>query len=160
MALSLKIHLLSLNTLSGQSLKFQSNPNRPRTQILCSRSSSSISISDSELASDLAKINTHLLHKEEAMKKSKYLLFTELCQFLDLKEDQVKKKWSKFDEDEKWDLVKGFVSVWSVHFHPLSPRSVKQMIEEYLREQNQHPSSSPTSAPASLLFSGFKSLFS
>ncbi|KAH7575512.1 hypothetical protein JRO89_XS02G0126200 [Xanthoceras sorbifolium] len=67
------------------------------------------------------------------MKKSKYLLFTELCQFLDLKEDQVKKKWSKFDEDEKWDLVKGFVSVWSVHFHPLSPRSVKQMIEEYLR---------------------------
>ncbi|TXG72702.1 hypothetical protein EZV62_001281 [Acer yangbiense] len=43
------------------------------------------------------------------MKKSKELLFTYLCQFLDLKEEQVKNKWSKIDEDEKWDLVKGFV---------------------------------------------------
>ncbi|KAK2662791.1 hypothetical protein Ddye_001365 [Dipteronia dyeriana] len=154
--MALRINLLFPNTLP-QSLKFQSNPNRPRTLTLCTSSNSS---SDSELASDLAKINTHLLHKQEAMKKSKELLFTDLCQFLDLKEEQVKNKWSKIDEDEKWDLVKGFVSEWGVNFHPLSPRSIKELIEEYLLEEEKQPSPFSTSTTASLLFSGLKRLMS
>ena len=158
--MALRINLLYPNTLP-RSLKFQSNPNRPRTLILCTgNNSNNSSISDSELASDLAKINTHLLHKQEAMNKSKELLFTDLCQFLDLKEDQLKNKWGKIDEDEKWDLVKGFVSEWGVNFHPLSARSIKELIEEYLLEEENQPSPSSTSTAGSFLFSGLKRLLS
>ncbi|KAK3182718.1 hypothetical protein Dsin_030004 [Dipteronia sinensis] len=153
--MALRINILSPNTLP-QSLKFQSNSNRPRTLILCT----SNSISDSKLASDLAKINTHLLHKQEAMKKSKEMLFNDLCQFLDLKEDQMKNKWSKIDEDAKWDLVKGFVSEWGVNFHPLSARSIKELIEEYLLEEEKKPSPSLTSTTGSLLFSSLKRFMS
>lgn len=81
------------------------------------------------------------------MKKSKELLFTELCQYLGLKEEEVKKKWRKMDEEEKWGLVRGFVSEWSVNFHPLSSRSVKEMVEEYLQDENP---SSAASCPPSL----------
>lgn len=83
------------------------------------------------------------------MKKSKELLFTELCQYLASKEDEVKKKWRKMDEEDKLVLVKGFVTEWSVNFHPLSARSVKEMVEEYLQEDNPSATSSP-----SLFFSG------
>ena len=53
--------------------------NKPKTQISCA----SKKISDAELALDLAlevaKINTHFVQREEAMKKSKELLFIKLC---------------------------------------------------------------------------------
>ena len=53
--------------------------NKPKTQISCA----SKKISDAKLALDLAlevaKINTHFVQREEAMKKSKELLFIELC---------------------------------------------------------------------------------
>ena len=127
--------------------------NKPRTQILCAKKK----ISDAELASDLAlevaKINTHFVQREEAMKKSKELLFTELCQYLALKGEEVKMKWRKMDEEEKWVLVKGFVSDWSMDFHPLSARSVKEMVEEYLLEENPSAKSS-----LSVLFPGLKRL--
>lgn len=87
------------------------------------------------------------------MKKSKELLFTELCQYLALKGEEVKIKWRKLDEEEKWVLVKGFVSDWSVDFHPLSARSVKEMVEEYLLEENPSAKSS-----LSVLFPGLKRL--
>lgn len=115
---------------------------RPRTRISCTNN-----ISDAEFASEVAKINSHAVQKEEAMKKSKELLFTELCQYLGLKEEEVKKKWRKMDEEEKWGLVRGFVSEWSVNFHPLSSRSVKEMVEEYLQDENP---SSAASCPPSL----------
>ena len=104
------------------------------------------------MASEVAKINTHLLQREEALKKSKELLFTEMCQYLALKGEEVKKKWRKMDEEEKWVLVKEFVSEWSMNFHPLSARSVKEMVEEYLQEDNP---SAPKSSP-SVLFPGLK----
>lgn len=85
------------------------------------------------------------------MKKSKELLFTELCQYLALKGEEVKKKWRKMDEEEKLGLVKGFVTEWSVNFHPLSARSVKEMVEEYLQEDNPSATSSP-----SLLYTGLQ----
>lgn len=87
------------------------------------------------------------------MKKSKELLFTELCQYLALKGEEVKKKWRKMDDEDKWVLVKGFVSEWSESFHPLSARSVKEMVEEYLQEENPSPKSSPSS-----LFPGLKKM--
>ncbi|KAM3742556.1 hypothetical protein ACB098_07G076800 [Castanea mollissima] len=100
--------------------------NKPRTQISCAKKK----ISDAELASDLALERGG--HEEE----QRELLFTELCQYLALKGEEVKMKWRKLDEEEKWVLVKGFVSDWSVDFHPLSARSVKEMVEEYLLEEN------------------------
>ncbi|KAF3949169.1 hypothetical protein CMV_024929 [Castanea mollissima] len=87
------------------------------------------------------------------MKKSKELLFTELCQYLAFKGEEVKMKWRKLDEEEKWVLVKGFVSDWRVDFHPLSARSVKEMVQEYLLEEN--PS---TKSSLLVLFPGLKRL--
>ncbi|KAA8545697.1 hypothetical protein F0562_020852 [Nyssa sinensis] len=98
-------------------------------------------------------MSTQLVQGEEAMRKSRQLLFTELCQYMGLKVEEVKKKWNKMDEDDKWVLVKGFVSEWGVNFHPLSARSVKAMIEEHLLEDNSSSNSSP-----SLLFSSLKKL--
>jgi hypothetical protein len=146
--------------ITPQAQKFHPHPfpsttllsNKPRTWISCTKKISDAEIS-SDLASEVAKMNSHLVQREEAMKKSKELLFTELCQYLALKEDEVKKKWRKMDEEDKLVLVKGFVTEWSVNFHPLSARSVKEMVEEYLQEDN--PSPSATSSP-SMFFPGLK----
>ncbi|KAJ7946816.1 Mediator of RNA polymerase II transcription subunit like [Quillaja saponaria] len=125
-----------------------------QTRISCTNS-----VSDSQLASELAmkvaKINTQLLQREEAMEKSKELLFTELCHYLALKSEEVKKKWRKMDEDEKWVLVKGFVTEWDTNFHPLSARSAKEMVEEYVREENSSAKSSSILFPGLQKITGF-----
>ncbi|KAL7199605.1 hypothetical protein ACSBR2_021819 [Camellia fascicularis] len=131
-----------------------------KPQISCTKS-----VNDSELVSDLAaeveKMDTHQLQREEAMKKSRQLLFTELCEYLGLKPEELKKKWKKMDDDEedggggeedKWVLVKGFISEWGVNFHPLSARSVKEMVEEHIAEDKHHnptPHSSSSSSSSS-----------
>ncbi|KAJ1434878.1 hypothetical protein SESBI_05242 [Sesbania bispinosa] len=124
------------------------------TRISCSTGGGN-GISDAALASELAakvtRMNAHVLQTEEAMRKSRKLLFRELCEYLGLKEDEAKHKWSKMGEDEKWVLVKGFLADWGAHFHPLSARSTKEMVEEYLRQGNPPPKS-----PPSLLFPGLK----
>ncbi|KAF5448381.1 hypothetical protein F2P56_028923 [Juglans regia] len=117
---------------------------KPRTQIPCINKIGDLDLA-SGLASEAAKRNAHLVQREEAMKKSKELLFTELCQYLALKGDEVRKKWRKMDEEDKWVLVKGFISEWSESFHPLSARSVKEMVEEYLQEESPSAKSSPSS---------------
>ncbi|XP_021903751.1 uncharacterized protein LOC110818991 [Carica papaya] len=155
--MALRINLFPSNTLP-QTPKLYAYPTptiaRPKSQIQCG--TNNIDISDAELASDLAtevaKLNSHLVQKEEAMKKSKELLFDQFCQFLDLKEEEVKNKWrTKMSEEEKWVVVNGFVSEWSVNFHPLSARSVRAMIEEYLHEGKASPQPSP-----SILFRGLR----
>ncbi|XP_044507947.1 uncharacterized protein LOC123227276 [Mangifera indica] len=127
--MALRIHLLPPNTFSKPQ-KLQPHLPRPKTQIQCTNNN----FGDAELASKLAKINTHLVQKEEAMKKSKELLFAEFCQYWGLEEEDAKKKWRKTNEEEKWELVKVFVNEWSVNFHPLSAKSVKEMIQEYLHQ--------------------------
>ena len=71
-------------------------------------------LSDTALALDLAislkKINTHLKQKEKAMKKIRELLFTELCQFLSLKNEEVNKKWRKMKDEEVMKEVNKKVS--------------------------------------------------
>ncbi|GMH16412.1 hypothetical protein Nepgr_018253 [Nepenthes gracilis] len=114
--------------------------------ISCSRKSD---ISDAVLASELArevgKINIQFLEREDAMKKSKQLLFGELCHYLNLKPEEVKKRWMKtMSEDEKWGLIRGFVFDWGVNFHPLSARCVKDLVEEHLGEDGS--ASNPDSA--------------
>ncbi|OAY39404.1 uncharacterized protein LOC110625216 [Manihot esculenta] len=159
--MAFRIQLLCPNTFS-QLRKSQSHPFptashftcRIRTQIPCTNNDI---ISDADLASDLAtevtKINTQLAQREEAMKKSKELLFTELCRYLAMEKEEVNRKWRKLDQEEKWVLVKGFVNEWGVNFHPLSARSVKQMIEEYLIEEK--PSSNSSLFPGLKRMMGF-----
>ncbi|XP_057429085.1 uncharacterized protein LOC130722394 [Lotus japonicus] len=125
------------------------------TRISCSGSGG---ISDAALASELAaratRINARAVLAEDAMRKSRKILFRELCEYLGLKEDEARENWSKMGEDEKLVLVKGFVAEWGSCFHPLSARSTKQMVEEYL---NAPPPNSPHSdTSSSALFPGFK----
>ncbi|XP_027339346.1 uncharacterized protein LOC113853094 [Abrus precatorius] len=117
-------------------------------------------ISDAALASEFAakaaKINAHLGQAEEAMKKSRKLLFGELCEYMGLREEEVQQKWSKMGEDEKWVLVKGFVADWGAHFHPLSARSTKEMLEEYVRQGQGNPPPNPPPPP--FLFPGLSGI--
>ncbi|KAI4299203.1 hypothetical protein L6164_032684 [Bauhinia variegata] len=76
-----------------------------------------------------------------AMKKSITLIFGEFCEYLDLKEDEVKSKWKRMEEEEKWILVKGFVAEWGANFHPLSAKSAKEMVEEYLQKESSSANS-------------------
>ncbi|XVE94063.1 hypothetical protein REPUB_Repub01dG0248100 [Reevesia pubescens] len=126
---------------------FTTRPNRTDHNISCTKKN----LSDTALALDLEisveKINTHLEQKEKAMKKSRELLFTELCQYLSLKEDEVNKKWKKMKEEEKWVLVKEFVNAWGVSFHPLSVKSVQEMLDEYLQDDK---------SSSSVMFPGLK----
>lgn len=156
--MALRMHLLSPKT-PQQPPKFHTNPfpsithftSRPRTQFIpCTKKR----ISDAQLASDLSKMSTLFAQREEAMNKSRELLFTELCQYLDSKAEEVKNKWRKLDEDEKWALVKDFLSEWSVNFHPLSAKSVKELVEEHLHQQNP-PAKSPVLFPGLKRMMGF-----
>ncbi|PSS02761.1 Mediator of RNA polymerase II transcription subunit like [Actinidia chinensis var. chinensis] len=133
--MALRFHLLHPK-ITPQPITFQPHrfPTRPQNAS-CTRSTN-----NPNLASDLAievekkKIHTHLAQRVEAMRKSRELLFTELCNYLQLKPEELKNKLGKMNEEEKWVLVRGFVSEWSVDFHPLSARSVKELVEEHLVE--------------------------
>ncbi|WVY92675.1 hypothetical protein V8G54_031763 [Vigna mungo] len=100
-------------------------------------------ISDARLASEfavrVARMNAQSLKADEAMRKSRKLLFGELCEYMCLNEEQAQDKWSSMDEDEKLVLVEAFLKEWGSHFHPLSARSTKEMLEEYLRQGNAPP---------------------
>ncbi|GAB2292065.1 hypothetical protein Dimus_026312 [Dionaea muscipula] len=118
---------------------------KPKSQISCSSnpySNNKRRLSDAQLASELArevkKMNTQFLDTEDAINKSRELLFGELCQFLDLKPEQMKKSWRGMSEEEKWCLVDGFVvSDWSIDFRPLSARCVKGLVDEYVGKEEE-----------------------
>lgn len=55
-----------------------------------------------------------------------------MSDFAGLKSEDLKKKWCRMNDAEKWVLVKGFVAEWSKHFHPLSARSIKELVEEHV----------------------------
>lgn len=55
-----------------------------------------------------------------------------MSDFVGLKSEDLKKKWRRMNDAEKWVLVQGFVAEWSAHFHPLSARSVKELVEEHV----------------------------
>ncbi|KAF5743960.1 hypothetical protein HS088_TW08G00548 [Tripterygium wilfordii] len=158
--MALRIHFFSPHALHRcQNSQFHpipadiSFPNRSRTQIPCMNKGISDADLALELSAEVEKMNTHLAQREEAMKKSRELLFSELVQYLDLKEEEVKKRWKRMDEEEKWVLVNGFVSEWGVNFYPLSRKHVKEMVEEQLNEEKQSPDSS-----SPVLFSGLKKI--
>ncbi|XP_073121614.1 uncharacterized protein [Henckelia pumila] len=102
-----------------------------------------------ELSLHIKNINTSMLQREEALKRSRELLFAEVSNFTGLQPEDLRKKWGTMGQEERWVLVNGFVSEWSAHFHPLSATSVKEMVEQFLGEQGDI-SASPSSATATL----------
>ncbi|KAK1402112.1 hypothetical protein POM88_001717 [Heracleum sosnowskyi] len=150
----------------------------PKTQPLCTSSSSTHfshkptkilakkKNSDAELASDLAseieKLKTHLAKKEEAvkkkeeaMKKSVEILFTEMCKYLEMQESEVKKKWKSMNDDEKLGLVNEFLAEWGGDFHPLSAKSVIEMVDvvQDVDYENGNVASDDDEASSSMSFS-------
>ncbi|XP_057515450.1 uncharacterized protein LOC130796999 [Amaranthus tricolor] len=107
-------------------------------------------ISDAELASDFAaevhRLNTQSKERENAMKRSKQLLFSDLCNYLDMNPEDVKNNWKNFSTDEKMGLVKEFISYWGLNFHPLSPKSVKGLIDEFVFKDSEEIESSDHSS--------------
>ncbi|XP_074277284.1 uncharacterized protein LOC141600926 [Silene latifolia] len=97
-------------------------------------------LSDAKLASDFAaevqKLNTQLEEKENALIKTKEMLFSDLCKFLSLNPDEFKNHWKRMNPDDKLNLVKGFVSNWGLNFHPLSSKSVRDLVEEFVMKDN------------------------
>ncbi|KVI08546.1 hypothetical protein Ccrd_013085 [Cynara cardunculus var. scolymus] len=122
----IRVHL-HLNLLPPHHLlqftKFQTHPflhcpnTPPKLQISCSSSSSnsnSSSIVDIELVMDLAteieKMNAQTVQTQEAMKASRKLLYAELGLYLGLGKEELRRKWEKMEQDEKWILAEEFVS--------------------------------------------------
>ncbi|KAK4438064.1 hypothetical protein Salat_0140500 [Sesamum alatum] len=125
--------------------KPSSNP--PRTlRISCSKEKEGLTdeMLAVELGIEIKKLNSHTVQRDEALKKSRELLFAEVCKFMGLKSDDLRKKWKRMNEEERWVLAKGFVTEWSAHFHPLSARSVKELVEEHLAKSNEFSDSVPS----------------
>ncbi|KAL7157029.1 hypothetical protein ABFS83_02G049900 [Erythranthe nasuta] len=89
-----------------------------------------------EIGVEIEKLKSRAVQREEALKKSRELLFAEMCGFVGLKSDDLKKKWRRMNEEERFDLAKGFVGGWSAQFHPLSPKSVQEMVELHLLDES------------------------
>ncbi|XP_030512422.2 uncharacterized protein LOC115726607 [Rhodamnia argentea] len=112
-----------------------------RKSLVVSVSCAGKEIGDAEVASalaeEVARVHAQKRQKDEALSKSRALLFSELCGYLSLSEDELQKKWERMEDGERRDLAKEFVSNWSVHFHPLSARSVVEMVEEHLQQEKK-----------------------
>ncbi|XP_073271554.1 uncharacterized protein [Primulina huaijiensis] len=131
-------HPFLSNPTPAKSLRFNHNPCRA-IKISCIKKKEPTT--DETLAAELSphinNLNTSTLQREEALKKSRELLFIEVSNFTRLQPEDLRKKWRRMGEEEIWVLANGFVSEWSAHFHPLSARSVKEMVEEYLAEEGE-----------------------
>ncbi|KAI3671804.1 hypothetical protein L2E82_53250 [Cichorium intybus] len=109
----------------------------PRKLRILFSTSDSNNIKDIKLAMNLSteieRMKTQIIQTQEAMKMGRKLLYTtELCLYLGLGKDELRRKWERMEEDEKWVLAEEFVSHWSSNFHPLSAKSVKQLVDQHL----------------------------
>ncbi|GKB98881.1 hypothetical protein Tco_0985018 [Tanacetum coccineum] len=112
-----------------------------------------------ELSTQIEKLKTQKLQTQEAMKKSKKLLYTELCLFLGLSQDELKRKWVKMEENDKWVLAQEFVkSDWGFNFHPLSVKSVKELVDQHLLYNDNDGLKDSPFSDNSMLFTGLKKL--
>ncbi|KAI3509447.1 hypothetical protein L1887_24718 [Cichorium endivia] len=155
------------NLQTHPSLHYEKIPRKLR--ISCSTSDSN-SVKDMELAMNLSteieRMKTQMVQIQEAMKTSRKLLYAELCLYLGLGKDELRRKWERMEEDDKWVLAEEFVSDWSSNFHPLSAKSVKQLVDQHLfhdgnddeNGNNKDNNSSQDSSSPSMLFSHFSGL--
>ncbi|GFP86990.1 hypothetical protein PHJA_000842800 [Phtheirospermum japonicum] len=95
-----------------------------------------------ELSLEIHKLSSQIVQREEALKKSREVLFAEVCNFTRMKSEDLKNKWRKMNEDERLGLVLRFFEEWSNHFHPSHVKSVMQMVDEYLGKNNEFPDNS------------------
>ncbi|KAH6833128.1 hypothetical protein C2S53_002992 [Perilla frutescens var. hirtella] len=120
----------------SHSLRFTAGIPRRNLRISCTSKDTNNAQSDELLAAELGleikKLNSEIARREDAFNKSRELLFAEVSDFVGFKSEDFKSKWRRMNDDEKWVLVRGFVAEWSAHFHPLSARSVKELVEEYV----------------------------
>lgn len=59
-------------------------------------------------------------------------MYTKLCLHLGLGKDELRIKWDRMEEYEKWVLVEEFVSNWSSNFHSLFASFVKHFVDQQL----------------------------
>lgn len=97
------------------------------------------------------KLKLKKKQRDEAIFKSRKILFYEMSGYLGFNEDELKKRWKLMAEIDKWVVVEGFLSEWGEHFHPLSAKSVKQMVEEHLDFESSAKQPDQSSAPSSVL---------
>ncbi|KAK1406905.1 hypothetical protein QVD17_38514 [Tagetes erecta] len=147
------LHLQHLPKTPPFHPKLQTHPKH--LQISCSNSSSN-NISDMDLALGLEKMKTQMLQTQEAMKTSRKLVYTELCLYLGLGKEELKKKWEKMRDDDKCVLAQEFVSDWGFNFHPLSPKSVQQLVDQHLLDDDNDDDKDVDDG--FYLFSGLKKL--
>ncbi|KMT00957.1 hypothetical protein BVRB_9g222220 [Beta vulgaris subsp. vulgaris] len=76
------------------------------------------------------------------MKTSKQLLFSDFCNYLNINPKEGKNQWKNMSSDEKMGLIKGFISDWGLNFHPLSPKSVRDLVEEFVMKDSEERESS------------------
>ncbi|KAJ8452916.1 hypothetical protein Cgig2_014679 [Carnegiea gigantea] len=113
-----------------------------------------------ELAAEvMQRIKSQVDERENALKKSKQMLFFELCNSLNLTPEEGKTMWGTMSPDEKMALIKRFVSDWGL-------RSVRDMVEEYVAEDAEEEHSSDknpnlrlSGSDSGVIFSGLKKLF-
>lgn len=161
------IHLIVPKTQTLRFTKFHNNPSLysyktlKSHKISCSNSNPNINNMELEmgLAIEIEKMKTQMLQTQEAMKKSRNLLYAELCLYLGLGKEDLKRKWEKMEENDKLVLVQEFVSDWGINFHPLSVKSVKELVDQNLFHDNDNDDNlSQDSLSSSVLFSGLKKL--
>ncbi|KAL9244772.1 hypothetical protein vseg_018500 [Gypsophila vaccaria] len=151
-----------------------SNPNylpsisKTHKNIICSTSKNPRKppkiISDAQLSSEFAaqvlKLNTQIEEKQMAISKSKRMLFDDFSHFLGIGYDEVKIRWMRLNPDEKLGLVNGFVSQWGLNFHPLSTKSIRDLIDEFVvNDLREIKESSDNDDDYVLGFSRLKKLF-
>ncbi|KAI4375918.1 hypothetical protein MLD38_013732 [Melastoma candidum] len=113
-----------------------------------------------ELASEVERIRARGKRKDEALRKIRGILFSEICDHFGTTEEEMRRRWRKMEEEEKAGFAREFVREWSVGFHPLSAKSVREMVDEHLGEGGVAAErSSSGSFPGGLsIFSGLKRL--
>ncbi|PON75883.1 hypothetical protein PanWU01x14_038340 [Parasponia andersonii] len=140
------------------SITFLRNQTKKALTKCSAESSGDSELLASNLTREVAKMSTLLVQRAEAMEKSRDLLFKELCNHLSMDSGEARRRWRKMEEEEKWVLVRGFMSDWGVNFHPLSARSVKELIEEHLHEEEEEGEANASSSKSSSSSSLFPSL--
>jgi len=131
------------------------------------RKKSSIMTGAPDLAAEvMQRVKSQADKKENALKRSKQMLFFELCNSLNVSPEEGKRMWGRMSPDDKMGLIKGFVSDWGLRFHPLSPSSIRDMVEEYVAADAEEGDSSEknpdlglTGSSSDAIFAGLKKFF-
>ncbi|CAM8945002.1 hypothetical protein QQ045_012576 [Rhodiola kirilowii] len=154
--MAIRAHSLTLKSLPI--LQQRLIISRPKTRRIYCRNSINDADLSLQFAVQVVKIKLKKKQREEAIVKSRKILFAEMTEYLGFSEDEMKTRWKLMEEIDKWVVVEGFLSEWGDNFHPLSAKSVKQMVEEHLDFENSVPEPEQSSTSPSSIFQGLKKM--